>query len=421
MRGLTRLSPLQASRQTRQLQFHCGTPPPAAEPSTSALSRGLAGDIIEARRDVSRAARGRGEPTSLHQGARRRVEIVVARGTRDRERGHRARWADGETRHPRRPSRRVRGRRRIEHAAADGGAHLADIGRLRRGASGGARRRARRRSPTRGLERAQQRTEIASQPLVGAWGPASARVSAGVSALRRAGAEEAWRAGPRPPSEAGAEAAQARPEPEAAEVRAAAGAARRPGAAEVRVVAGAARRPGAAEVPAAEGRLFNNLWLRRRRLDRSRGDVLRRRGRRLSRGFFGRLRLFGGGAGVSVGGASGSMSTITSLGGSGGFGARVTIASAAAWSATTTAMTAGRSQGGLRGGGSKARPPSVTSVIARARAAAEPRRSGVRWRRWRCGSRRWPRARPSPRQRRRTRLPCRRATARPRWNCRAWP
>ena len=34
------LSPLQASRQTRQPQFHCGTPPPAPEPSTSALSRG---------------------------------------------------------------------------------------------------------------------------------------------------------------------------------------------------------------------------------------------------------------------------------------------------------------------------------------------------------------------------------------------
>src|SRR6202030_1931317 len=34
LRGLTRLSPLQASRQTGQRQFHCGKPPPAAEPKT---------------------------------------------------------------------------------------------------------------------------------------------------------------------------------------------------------------------------------------------------------------------------------------------------------------------------------------------------------------------------------------------------
>ncbi len=66
-------------------------------------------------------------------------------------------------------------------------------------------------------ERAQQRTEIACPPPVAARGPASAPVSAGVSALRRAGAAGAWAAGPRSPSEAGAEeAAQARSEPEAA-------------------------------------------------------------------------------------------------------------------------------------------------------------------------------------------------------------
>jgi hypothetical protein len=34
VRGLTRGSPAQASRQTRHAQFHCGKPPPAAEPST---------------------------------------------------------------------------------------------------------------------------------------------------------------------------------------------------------------------------------------------------------------------------------------------------------------------------------------------------------------------------------------------------
>ena len=104
-------------------------------------------------------------------------------------------------------------------------------------------------------ERAQQRTEIASQPLVGERGPASAPVSAGVSAPRRAGAEEAWRVGPRPPWEAGQEAAQARPEPDVAEVRAEAGAAGRPGAAEV-PAAGAEAAPPAASLlrPAAEVR-----------------------------------------------------------------------------------------------------------------------------------------------------------------------
>jgi hypothetical protein len=35
----TRGSPAQASRQTSRLQFHCGKPPPAAEPSTLAVSR----------------------------------------------------------------------------------------------------------------------------------------------------------------------------------------------------------------------------------------------------------------------------------------------------------------------------------------------------------------------------------------------
>ena len=68
---------------TRQPQFHCGTPPPAPEPRTSALSRALVGDIVEARRDMGRAARRRGKPSPLHQGTRRRVEIAVARGTGD--------------------------------------------------------------------------------------------------------------------------------------------------------------------------------------------------------------------------------------------------------------------------------------------------------------------------------------------------
>ena len=109
------------------------------------------------------------------------------------------------------------------------------------------------------LER-EPRTEIAPEPLVEAW----ALASVGVSALRRAGAEEAWAAPPRPASEAevGEEAAPARPEPEAAEVfpeeevgvaqRAAAEAARRPAAAESRAWEAEVAPPQAAE--AARGR-----------------------------------------------------------------------------------------------------------------------------------------------------------------------
>ena len=39
VRGLTRRSPAHANRQTGQRQFHCGNPPPAAEPSTMAVRR----------------------------------------------------------------------------------------------------------------------------------------------------------------------------------------------------------------------------------------------------------------------------------------------------------------------------------------------------------------------------------------------
>ena len=80
---------------------------------------------------MCRAARGRGKPTSLHQGARRRVEVVVARRTGDREGAHRAGWADREgdaDNPPRAP--RARGVR-IEETATDGGAHLPYIGRKR--------------------------------------------------------------------------------------------------------------------------------------------------------------------------------------------------------------------------------------------------------------------------------------------------
>jgi hypothetical protein len=99
----------------------------------------LAGDIVEACRDMGGAARGRGKPTSLHQGARRRVEVVVARGTGDRKRAHRAGWPDGETHNH--YSRRAASARcgGIEEATADGGAHFPNIGRKR----GSARRRAR--------------------------------------------------------------------------------------------------------------------------------------------------------------------------------------------------------------------------------------------------------------------------------------
>src|SRR5262249_55077877 len=39
VRGLTRGAPAHASRHTLQLQFHCGKPPPAAEPSIKAERR----------------------------------------------------------------------------------------------------------------------------------------------------------------------------------------------------------------------------------------------------------------------------------------------------------------------------------------------------------------------------------------------
>ena len=80
---------------------------------------------------MGRAARGRGKPTSLHQGARRRVEVVVARRTGDREGAHRAGWADREgdaDNPPRAPRARSVW---IEETATDGGAHLPNIGRKR--------------------------------------------------------------------------------------------------------------------------------------------------------------------------------------------------------------------------------------------------------------------------------------------------
>ena len=49
VRGLTRASPDHASWQTRQRQFHCGNPPPAAAPSTMAV-----GCPIQARRQKRR-------------------------------------------------------------------------------------------------------------------------------------------------------------------------------------------------------------------------------------------------------------------------------------------------------------------------------------------------------------------------------
>src|SRR5580693_7322820 len=110
---------------------------------------------------------------------------------------------------------------------------------------------ARKRSPRRSRARSSRNrcgrlerepwTEIAPEPLVEAW----ALASVGVSALRRAGAEEAWAAPPRPASEAGEEAAPVRPEPEAAEVFPAEEAAAAPPLAP----AEAARRPAAEAFP----------------------------------------------------------------------------------------------------------------------------------------------------------------------------
>src|SRR5579872_1008605 len=136
VRGLTRLSPLQARRQTRQPQFHCGTPPPAPEPSATALNRWLVGLIVEARRDMNGAAGGRREPGPLHQRTRRGVEIAVAGGAGDRKRGHRAGRADREGDADLAPCAARARALRIEEAAADDAAHLPAIG----GTRGGARR-----------------------------------------------------------------------------------------------------------------------------------------------------------------------------------------------------------------------------------------------------------------------------------------
>ena len=258
MRGFTRRSPLQASAQTRQPQFHCGTPPPAAEPSTNALNRGadpLAGDIVEARRNVGRAAGRRWEVSRLHQRARRRVEIGVARGSGDRKRSDRPRGADGEGDADDALRAPGAGGGRVEHAAADGGAHLADIGRKRRGARRRTRWRACRRSAARCLGERWTRLSLSRS---GRAGSAWTLLLPGPSALQPARADEALAERVRPHSGAGV---QARPEREAAEARAeAVEVAPRAAAAQSAVVVPvteeeAARRPGAAVLAAAEARV----------------------------------------------------------------------------------------------------------------------------------------------------------------------
>src|SRR6185437_13792141 len=113
------------------------TPPPAPEPSTSALKARLPGLIVEARRDMGGAAGGRREPDGADQFARGRVEVAVARGTGNRERGYGAGRADGEG-DPDHPPRAAGARRgRIEEAAADRPADLRGVGGLR-GALAGA-------------------------------------------------------------------------------------------------------------------------------------------------------------------------------------------------------------------------------------------------------------------------------------------
>ena len=140
VRGLTRLSPLQARRHTRQPQFHCGTPPPAPEPSTSALSRGagaLSGDIVEARRDMDRTAGGGGkwaDWTSVRAAASRSPspeEWVIANDVRRPRRADRERNPDDAFRSA------GAGGLRIEEPAANRRANLRNVSRLRRGAGGG--------------------------------------------------------------------------------------------------------------------------------------------------------------------------------------------------------------------------------------------------------------------------------------------
>jgi hypothetical protein len=129
------------------------------------------------------------------------------------------------------------------------------------------------------------------------------------------------------------------------------------------------------------------------------------------------------GAGFSAGGASGWMSTITSPGGSCGFGVRETNKRAPACSATTMTTMRGRSHGGRSGGGPKSRRSRVVTVTAPARSGGRGSaiQCGEGQRRWRSGRFHSPRARPSPTRRRHRKRRGRPATARFRWIRRASP
>ena len=199
-------------------------------------------------------------------------------------------------------------------------------------------------SRTRRARPERERSAIASRAGLGLGG-GSAPASAGVSRASTRGAAEAWRWGFATGFGEAAEAARARPAPEAAEP-----AGRRRGGgrrlrdrrrrrrwrapAEAEAAAGRRRRATAAgaaeEAPVARRRLLRRgrrAAARRPAEWRATGGGSAGPARRLSRrgrGLFGRLRCSAGGAGFP-GGASGSMSTITSPGGSNVRGSRETI------------------------------------------------------------------------------------------------
>ena len=191
----------------------------------------------------------------LHQRARRRVELGVARGSGDRKRSDRPRGADGEGDANNALRATGAGRWRVEHAAADGGAHLADIGRKRRGARRCARWRARRRSAARFPGERGTRLSLSRSGRAGRLGRCP---YLGLRRFNAQGRTRPWRKRVRPPSGAGV---QARPERDAAEARAeAVEVAPRAAAARSAVVVPvteeeAARRPAAAVPAAAEARV----------------------------------------------------------------------------------------------------------------------------------------------------------------------
>ena len=328
---------------------------------------------------------------------------LVAGGAGDRERGQRARRADGEGDADDALRAAGAGGRRIEEAAADRGAHLADIGRKRGGARGALEERRARRC-ARGRAWASDAEQVS-----GAGGRPRARPQ-GFGASMRTGLEEAWAAGLDRLRRREA-AAQARPAREAAEVSAAEGG------------CCLRRRCGAFERRRRLGGGSGGCWSRRRRS--ATGGVGSGAERRLLGDW--RRRLAEPARGVLQ--AAGATEELRAPAGrfrrrrfrldvDDHFPAAAPAASAPI-EATLRARRRGarpqcddgRAQPGWTEGRRFEGAPAQRRVgHGFGVESGELRRSGARSRQWRCGSRRSPQARPSPRRRRRRRPPCRRAT-----------